>query len=562
MQKHSQKISAQLHPFALPRGPADLVFYNGVVYAADIAQNQFEAVAVRAGKIVYRGSDSGVKQWIGRNTEILDLKGRMLLPGFHDAHMHPFMGIVDLLECRLMGLGSLEEYLARVQRWVREHPGEEYIRGGGWLYNSFPMDGPQRQDLDRIVPDRPILLKAIDGHSAWVNSKALQLAGISRTTPDPAGGKIERDPDTGEPTGTLREWNAIRLVEEKFPRWNKERLVNAFELFQQLAVRSGLTAIHDSMASQDDLAAYLMLENQGRLNLRVTMSLLCEPECDETRIRDLIELRRKCCGDLVSARSAKIFLDGVIEGHTAFLLKPYADRNAFTGTPLWEWEKYRKVAAALELEGFQIHIHAVGDGAVRMALNGFEQAKQINDLNNTRHQIAHLDLVSSQDIPRFESLGLIANFQPLWFIDEAASMELDTHLLGFERPQQLYPMQEIFDVGGTIVCGSDWPVGAEFISLNPLDSIKAGLGGLAKTSGKERPRLNAINLRTMLDFYTRNAAYAAFQEQITGSIEVGKSADLIVLDRNLFEVPADEVDQAKVLLTILRGRATYRDPAL
>lgn len=560
MQKHFQKVAHQFHSAALTEGPAELVFYNGVVYSADSAQSQFDAVAIKDGRIVYRGSDRGAKHWIGRHTEVVDLRGRMLLPGFHDAHMHPFLGAVDLRECSLVGLNSIDEYLARVQQRVDDHPAEEYIRGSGWQYASFPISGPHREGLDRIVPDRPVLLKAIDGHSAWVNSKALELAGIDRATPDPAGGKIERDPVTGDPSGTLREWNAIRLVEDEFPEWNTEKLVNAFELFQQMAVRSGLTAFHDSMASKEYLAAYLMLESQERLHLRVSMSLLCEPGQAEDGLKDLVELRQKCCGPLVTARSTKIFLDGVVEGHTAFLLEPYADRDAFTGAPLWEWEEYRRVVAVLEQEGFQVHVHAVGDGAVRMAMDGFEYAKRAGKRSNTRHQIAHLDLVSRQDIPRFKSLGLIANFQPLWFVDEAASMDLDVRLLGTERPQQFYPMQEIFDAGGTITCGSDWPVGTEFISLNPLDSIKAGLMGLA--NAEKKSHLRPIDIRTMLDFYTNAAAYAAFQEQFTGSIEIGKSADLIVLDRNLFEVPVNEIDDVKVLLTLLGGTTTFSDDAL
>jgi len=564
MSKDGRSQSRRPEALSVATGPAGIILGNGTVYAADAGQNEFQAVAVTAGRIVYRGTDSGAAKWIGPYTELIDLKGKMVLPGFHDAHLHPLMGAADRTECSLAGLSRLEEYLARVQLWAQEHADEGYIRGSGWLYSSFGVRGPDKADLDRVVRDRPVLLKAIDGHSAWVNSKALELGGISSTTADPPGGRIERDPASGEPSGTLREWTAMQLVEKRLPEWGKEKLVHAFRSFLQPAVRSGLTAVHDAMASEQYLAAYLAMEERQELTLRVSTSLLCEPEMGEGFIEDLINLRRNDPASLVTAQSVKIFIDGVIEGHTAFLLSPYADRPDFTGEPLWERGHFMRTVADLDRAGFQIHIHAIGDGAVRMALDGFEHAVRVNGRRDSRHQIAHLDLVSSADISRFRSLGVIANFQPLWFLDEAGSAAMDEHLLGTIRSRQFYPAQSIFEDGGIIACGSDWPVGANIISLNPLDSIKAGLLGLAKASPRSKadPFRKRIDLKAMLDFYTRNAAYAAFQEEKIGTVEVGKPADLIVLDRNLFVTPLEELDRVKVLLTLLEGKATYRDPAL
>jgi len=549
-------------PFAA--GPADIVLINGSLYTADAGQNELQAVAVANGRIVYKGIDAGIAEWIGPDTQLIDLKGRMVLPGFHDGHLHPLMGAVGKTECSLAGLSRLEQYLERVKRWAENHSDEDCIRGSGWLYTSFGVLGPNKADLDRVVADRPVLLKAVDGHSAWANSKALELGGISGTTPDPPGGRIERDPVSGEPTGTLREWTAMQLVEEKFPKWDQERLISAFRPFQQSAARAGLTAVHDAMVREQYLAAYLAMEERGDLALRVSLSFLYEPETAEDFIEELKELRRSDCASLVTARSVKIFIDGVIEGHTAFLLTPYADRPDCKGEPLWERGHFMRTIAALDRAGFQIHIHAVGDGAVRMALDGFEHAVRVNGLRDSRHQIAHLDLISEADLARFRSLGVIANFQPLWFSLEAGSTDMDEHLLGPIRSRQLYPAQRIFEDGGTIACGSDWPVGADIISLNPLESIKAGLLGLNEARSRNRTDLSRkqIDLSAMLDFYTRNAAYAAFQENETGTIEVGKLADLVVLDRNLFTTPLEELDRVKVLLTLLEGKASYRDPAL
>ncbi|MDY0041532.1 MAG: amidohydrolase [Desulforhabdus sp.] len=549
-------------PFAA--GPADIVLINGSSYAADAGQNELQAVAVANGRIVYKGIDAGIAEWIGPDTQLIDLKERMVLPGFHDGHLHPLMGAVGKTECSLAGLSRLEQYLERVKRWAENHSDEDCIRGSGWLYTSFGVLGPNKADLDRVVADRPVLLKAVDGHSAWANSKALELGGISGTTPDPPGGRIERDPVSGEPTGTLREWTAMQLVEEKFPKWDQERLISAFRPLQQSAARAGLTAVHDAMVREQYLAAYLAMEERGDLALRVSLSFLYEPETAEDFIEELKELRRSDCASLVTARSVKIFIDGVIEGHTAFLLTPYADRPDCKGEPLWERGHFMRTIAALDRAGFQIHIHAVGDGAVRMALDGFEHAVRVNGLRDSRHQIAHLDLISEADLARFRSLGVIANFQPLWFSLEAGSTDMDEHLLGPIRSRQLYPAQRIFEDGGTIACGSDWPVGADIISLNPLESIKAGLLGLNEARSRNRTDLSRkqIDLSAMLDFYTRNAAYAAFQENETGTIEVGKLADLVVLDRNLFTTPLEELDRVKVLLTLLEGKASYRDPAL
>ena len=544
--------------------PADLVLFNGIVYAADARQSEFRALAVADGRIVYRGPDKGAQKWIGPDTEWIDLKGKMVIPGLHDAHLHPFMGAVDMMECSLSGMTRLDEYLDKVRLWAKEHADKGYIRGSGWLYTSFGVRGPDKIDLDRIVADRPVLLKAIDGHSAWVNSKALELAGISSYTADPPGGRIERDPASGEPTGTLREWTAMQLVEDRLPQWGGEDLIHAFRSFLQLAARSGLTAVHDAMASAEHLAAYLAVEERKELALRVSASLLCVPEMEGSFLDDLIQLRRCHETSPVAVRSCKIFIDGVIEGHTAFLLSSYDDRPDFKGNALWKWEDFKMTVAALDRAGFQIHIHAVGDAAVRMALDGFEHAAQVNGRRDSRHQIAHLDLISAEDISRFRSLGVIANFQPLWFFDEAGSDDMDKRLLGSDRSRRLYPMESVFDSRAMITCGSDWPVGAEFISLNPLDSIKAGLLGLAGASRKNNanPSRNRIDIKTMLDFYTRNAAYAAFQEEKIGSIEVGKLADLAVLDRNLFVTPVAELDRVKVMLTLLEGKVTYRDLAL
>jgi predicted amidohydrolase YtcJ len=541
-----------------------MAFFNGTIYTADGVQSRCEALAIAAGRIVYTGTYKGLKPWIGPHTELIDLKGRTALPGFHDAHVHPVIGALDLTECLLTGLKTSEEVLSEVRRWAKEHGALQFIRGSGWKHQLFGLRGPHKTLLDRIVPDRPVFLRAIDGHSAWVNSTALRMAGITRETSNPPGGRIERDPNTGDPSGILREWPAMRLVEERFEPSSVEALTNGLKRFMKMAARAGVTSVHDAMVRRDCLEAYAALERQNALTVRVKASLLLEPRYGPEAVSELKALREEYHRPLLHADGVKLFIDGVVESRTAFLVDPYVDGMGFTGEPLWNRDEFNRAIVALDREGFQVHAHAIGDGAVRMALDGFEYASRVNGIGDGRHQIAHLDLVSKEDISRFRSLGIIANFQPAWFFEEESLPDLYMELLGRERVSRLYPMEDIFRTGGLITCGSDWPAGDEMISLNPLDAIRNGLLGLAgKRTGTESfPPQKSIGLREMIDFYTRTAAYASFQESEIGTLEAGKLADVIVLDCNLFELLKENINKARVVLTLIGGETVFRDALL
>jgi predicted amidohydrolase YtcJ len=405
------------------------------------------------------------------------------------------------------------------------------------------------------VPEIPVFLEAADGHSAWVNSKALALAGIDRNTKDPARGRIERDKN-GEPTGTLRE-AAISLVARYIPAPTESDYVEGLRRALKLANSFGITSVQDASASIEELNAYKTLDQKGALTVRVVAATKIDPDKAETQIPELIKRRALFNTARLNATAAKIFADGVIESHTAFLLEPYVDQPKNRGPANYRSEKLTKLITALDRAGFQVHVHAIGDGAVRMALDAFEEAQKSNGRGDLRHHIAHLELISPSDIPRFAKLGVIANFQPLWAYADSYITDLTEPILGPERSRRLYPIGSVVRTGAVIVGGSDWSV----TSLNPLEAIQIGVTRYGLNDAKRVSWLpdERAGLASMIAAYTINGAYLAHREKQTGSIEVGKTADLVVLSDNLFTIPEYSIHKVKVLLTLLDGKEVFRD---
>ncbi|MDZ7343016.1 MAG: amidohydrolase [candidate division KSB1 bacterium] len=544
------------------RGPspraADLVLRNGVVYTMNAARAWAEAVAIRDGRIVYVGAESGIGSWIGPSTTVIDVQGKMVLPGFHDSHVHPVSGGIELGECNLNGLGTPQEIRDAVRRYAEQHPEVPWIRGGGWDLPIFPKANPHKALLDDIVPDRPVYLSAADGHSAWVNSRALEHAGISKDTPDPAHGRIERDPQTGEPTGTLRE-AAMELVAKNLPEYGAEIYLAGLRRGLEIANRFGITSLQEASANEKILEAYAELDRRGELTARVVAAMYVDPGAGLAQIPRLVAWRKKYRGKRLRADAVKIFADGVIEARTAAVLEPYLDKPGDLGKANWQPKALETLVIALDREGFQIHVHAIGDRAIRMALEAFEAAREANGSRDSRHHIAHLELFNPQDLPRFRRLGVIANFQPLWAYADKYITELTEPALGPQRSRWLYPIASMMKTGAIIACGSDWSVS----SMNPLEAMQVAVTrrGLQDSSGTAWIPEELVDLPAIIAGYTINGAYVNFQENETGSLEVGKAADLIVLDRNIFEIPAHQIHQAKVLLTLVEGKEVFRDPS-
>jgi predicted amidohydrolase YtcJ len=551
------------HP-ARPPGPApaDLVLKNGAVYTVDAARRWAGAVAVRSGRIVYVGEEDGIGAFVGPHTRVVDLAGKMVLPGFHDSHVHLVEGGVDLGECRLTdGMGQ-EEILATVKKYAADHPGQPWIRGGGWPLPAFPGANPGRELLDAIVPDRPVFLVAADGHSAWVSSRALAAAGITRSTPDPPNGRIERDAQ-GEPSGTLRE-SAIGLVAKLLPAHTAAEREEGLRRAIREANRFGITSVEDASVDEKILSAYAALDRRSELSLRVAAALHVDPAKGAADVPRLVALRRQYRRGRLRPIAAKIFADGVIEARTAALLAPYLDaktgkETGERGLANYTPEKLDPLVAALDRERFEIHVHAIGDRAIRMTLDAFEKARAANGRRDSRHQIAHLELIDAADIPRFQRLGVIADFQALWAFADPYIKELTIPILGEERSRRFYPLGSVARTGAVLDCGSDWNV----TSMNPLVAIQVAVTRTQPGAGPGpawQPE-ELVDLPTMLACYTMGGAYASFSEGETGSIETGKAADLAVLDRNLFAVPKEEIMKVRVLWTLLAGREVYRDPA-
>jgi len=537
--------------------PADLVLRGGAVYTVDAARSWATAVAVRDGRIVYVGTDSVPRGLIGPSTVVEDLDGRMVLPGFQDGHVHLVQGGVELGECALFTLDR-QEIADSIRACAAAHPDAPWVRGSGWELPAFHQANPSKELLDSLVPDRPAVFDAFDGHSSWANTKALALAGITRATPDPLDGRIERDARTGEPSGTLRE-SAVALVSALLPERTDAELLAGLKRAQNLANAAGITAALEGWTSESNLRALAGADSAGTLTLRVVAALDGEP--DSTGIdgltRRLATLRARYRSDHVRPTTVKLYEDGVIESGTAALLAPYLDRKDDAGKPIFAQPTLDSLVGALDRDGWQVHVHAIGDRAIRMTLDAFEQARRANGARDARHTITHLQLIDPADIPRFRDLQVLANFQPLWANGDEYITRLAEPQLGTARSRWIYPIASVVKSGAVVSGGSDWSVS----SIAPLDGIQVAI---TRRAPEDPPRTpwrpeEVVDLPTAIAMYTINAAYQLGHERETGSIEVGKSADLVVLERNLFAAAASEIHRVKVVRTLLEGRTVYQN---
>ncbi|MCC6549753.1 MAG: amidohydrolase [Ignavibacteriaceae bacterium] len=547
-------------PFIHGQNAADVILYNGYIYTADSTGSVHSALAVKEGKILLAGTDTEILKLGTTSTEVVNLSGKLVLPGFIDSHAHSISAFKQFFELNLYGLKSVEEIQRALKDYHTKHPEAEYIKGRGWSNTMFPKTGPDHRFLDEIVKDIPVVLASEDGHSRWVNNKALELSGITKSSISPAGGVIELDPESGEPTGTLRE-SASDLVSDLVPAPTFELMYNGLLEFQKMSSGFGITGVHEASidAGSIEPEVYRKLEAEGRLNMRVSCSLYIELDSGRQAIQHLISERSRDRGELFSANYAKLFADGVVEGSTAFLHEPYLHLPGNRGVLLCNFDSLKIVCAELEKAGFGIHVHAIGDAAVTATLDAFAYARRISGKTNNRNMITHLQLVRASDIPRFKLLGVTAAVQPFWFIKDEYYHDIQVPYLGQERADREYPMKSFFDNGVNVASSSDYPV---TIPSNPLVAIQTGVTRTGPGSGASVTPLwpeERVTVEQMLRSYTINAAYASRWDHLTGSLEPGKSADLIILDKNLFDIPVNEISTAKVMLTMFRGKTIYKN---
>lgn len=543
---------------------ADLVFtggaYGGRVFVSDASRSRADAVAVRDGRIV--ALDREANALIGPGTEVVDLDGRMLLPGFQDAHVHPLWGGLDMLRCDLADLSSQEAYLQRIAQYAAEHPDDEWVLGGGWQMSAFPGGTPTAAALDTVVPDRPAFLPNRDGHGAWVNSCALALAGITRDTPDPDDGRIERDA-SGTPSGTLHE-GAMTLVNRLLPAEPHERLREALAVGQRHLHSFGITAWQDAIVGTqysdagDPLPVYIAADRAGELTGRVVGSLWWDRTRGLEQIDDLVALRESAAGGRrFAATSIKIMQDGVAENFTASMLEPYCDGHGHptenAGISFVDPDVLNEAAARLDALGFTLHFHAIGDRAVRECLDAVESALQRNGPRGNPHHISHIQVVHPDDVPRFRRLGVTANMQMLWATLEPQMVDLTLPFLGETRASWQYPFGDLLRAGAALAAGSDWSVSTP----DPMAAIHTAVNRRSAPSeweGDYPPFLpeQAIDLGSALQAYTAGSARVNSLPE-TGTIRVGMLADLALLERDPFDGEPGRIGDTRVLGTWVEG---------
>jgi predicted amidohydrolase YtcJ len=543
---------------------ADVILTNGHIYTVDPHHPWAEALAIRDGKILAVDTDREIARYRGASTKVIDAKSHLVLPGFTDCHVHFMDGSFSLQEFSLDDARTVAEIQQRVKTFAAAHPHDPWILGRGWTYPVFAPSGlPNKKYLDEIVSDRPVYIESYDGHTWWANSKALETAHIAKNTPDPPGGAIVRDPATGEPTGAIKEDAADAVVRRAIPEPSREEKLKALRTGLKLANQLGLTRVHvlgGVNAGRDDLhnaALFEELRRNGELTLRFYLAYRVDPpEVSQQQLQEILAARDRYRDDWIAAGSVKFFLDGVIETHTAAMLAPYSDDPSLSGHLLWDPDKYKQFVAELDKDGIQVFTHAIGDRAIRLALDAYQSAATTNGTKDARHRVEHIEAVSAADIPRFGQFGVIASMQPLHAYPDDDTLKAWAPNLGAERAQRGWAWHSIQAAGGVLAFGSDWPV----VTLSPWAGLQ---NAVARQTTEGKPKGGwipgeRISLADAIKAYTLNAAFAGHREKSEGSLEAGKLADLIVISQDLFKVDPLQIGETKVLLTILGGRVVYK----
>jgi predicted amidohydrolase YtcJ len=557
---------------------AEIVFSGGPVYTADATGRRMvrataadgrpaSAVAVAGGRVAVVGDPASdqIRDLTGPATEVIDLRGRALLPGFQDAHVHPAFAGITMVGCNLIGAVTRDEGLARISDYAAAKPDREWIAGSGWRMEWFPGGTPDRETLDRVTGSRPAYLSNRDGHGAWANTRALELAGVDARTPDPADGRIERTAD-GSPQGTLHE-GAANLVGGLVPELSLDERLAGLLLAQQHLHARGITAwqdaiVGDYLGSSDPLPVYLAAAASGQLTARVRGALWWDRTKGIEQLDDILARRERGQAPRFRANTVKIMQDGVAENFTAGLLEPYLDPTGCghehgSGLSYVDPQALREYVTRLDAHGFQVHLHAIGDRAAREALDAVESARAANGVNDNRHHVAHLQVLHPDDVPRFAALNVTANIQGLWAAHEPQMDELTIPFIGPDRAVRQYVFGDLVRAGARLAAGSDWAVS----SANPMRAIHVAVNrSLAGAGGEEaEPFLpgQRLELAEALAAYTIGSAYVNHLDDQTGAIEPGKLADLVVLDADPFAVPPSQLGAVGVVATFVAGRQVY-----
>ena len=532
---------------------ANLVLLNGKIATMDDKNLRANALVVSDERIIYSGEDDIARDYITKETEVIDLKGRLALPGFNDAHLHFAGGGLTLLRVDLKDCKSFWEIEKRLRDKIIKLRAGSWILGRGWDHTLFNQGNwPDKSFLNGIAPQNPVFLKRVDGHIGWANSLALQLAGINRDTPSPEGGIIVKDSLTGEPTGILIE-KGMDLVEKIIPKPSLDELTLAIREAIKEAKRYGITSIQDN-SDLEVIEVYKKLLDKNKLKVRVSEWLPLE------LIKNTEELKRSIesfsdCGSVGTAKSnllklglLKIMADGTLGSRTAFLFEPYSDEPEKSGVLLLEEKELEKMVFLADKFGYQVGIHAIGDRANHIVLNIYEKIKKLNPKRERRHRTEHCSVLREKDIPRFAGLGVVTSVQPAFWSSDRKWLQ---QRLGKERLKRAYPFRSLLDSGAILSFGTDWPVE----SLNPMLGIYSAI--TRDVGAYCNMPLQTLTVEQAIKAYTLGSAYAEFQEKEKGSLEAGKLADIVVLSKDIFSIPPEEILESEVEMTILGGEIIF-----
>src|SRR5438094_3264534 len=547
---------------ARPQGrivePAYIIVVTGRVYTENPKQPWAQAVAIRHGKITVVGDDPEIERRRGMGTKVINAGGKLVLPGFVDCHIHFMDGSLSLGRVNLEGAKDPSEIQKRLRLYAFEHPGDDWILGRGWNYAMFgPEPLPHKKYLDEVFPNRPVFLEGFDGHTYWANSKALVLAGITRDTPDPPNGTIVRDPTTGEATGALKE-SAQDLVAKIIPKPSRAEKLLALRAGMRWANERGITRVHSAGGDFEVLDLFDEMLRRGDLSVRLYIAyFLNPPQLRPQDLKAIEQAHKKFHDDWIDAGAVKFMVDGVVESHTAAMLEPYSDDPSLKGKLFWEPSKYKAAVVELDKHGLQLLTHAIGDYAVRTALDAYENAETQNHKKGDRRpRIEHIETIAQSDIPRFGKLGVIASMQPLHAYPDSNTLDVWARNAGPDRDSRAWAWKSIADAGGRLAFGSDWPV----VTLNPWEGMQTAV---TRQTAEATPANGFVPEQRLtvpqaVEAYTLGAAFAGRREKTEGSLEVGKLGDLIIISQDIFNINPHKIGATKVLTTIVGGRVVYQ----
>ncbi|MFW6128747.1 MAG: amidohydrolase [Candidatus Aminicenantaceae bacterium] len=534
---------------------ADLVIKNAKIITIDKDNPRAEAIAVRGETILAVTSDKKIDQYIEEGTtKVINAEGRLLVPGFNDAHIHFTSGGQSMMNLDFRYVHDIETIKSMVKEKVEQSKPGELIRGRGWEHETFPdKKWPTKEALDEVAPNNPVVLSRADGHSVWVNSYALKMSGITKDTPRPPNGTIVKDPETGEPTGILKE-RAQRLLDiestvELTPEERKERNERALELALDAARKTGVTSIQQLNGAYD---LFQKFKDEGTLTLRVTFNMAL-PE-DEEQLKTLDELRKRFPkeNNWIRFGYLKTFIDGTLGSGTALMFEPFEDDPSTSGLPMMPYEEYERQIIAVDAMGFQTGTHAIGTKGNHWVLNAIEKAQEVNGKRGARHRSEHAQILKLSDIPRFQELGVIASMQPTHCITDKRFAE---KRIGRERCKGAYAWKKLLDAGVHIAFGTDWPVEP----IDPLEGLYAAVARKAR-AGEEGEGWfpdQKLSMEKAIELYTLGSAYAEFMENRKGMLKEGYLADMVIFNNDLMTIPPDQIMKSKVDYTIVGGTIVY-----